>query len=275
MAIADSSGTKLFEYKYDAWGNPADAGTIPAAYQELARLNPFRYRGYVWDEETGLYYLRSRYYRPEWGRFVNCDSLIQNKRGNLDNNIYAYCENNLVAVSDNDGKNTDRIESYFQEQNTVPKYSIRALKPNEKLYPIAPKRITERIREFLKSKGLKMLNNVPVKEIDKNKYVTVVYKDFEKFPYKVELEMDRMPFPSIADYMSFAFMAIEGSCSVLASNSASQRLEPISKTGQLVGMFGSNQQIPSDSFLTKERSFEYIDGTLYPIDWADVSQGNW
>ncbi|MEA4933535.1 MAG: RHS repeat-associated core domain-containing protein [Lawsonibacter sp.] len=41
----------------------------------LGKDNPFRYRGYVWDEETGLYYLRSRYYDPSWGRFVNADKL--------------------------------------------------------------------------------------------------------------------------------------------------------------------------------------------------------
>lgn len=62
-------------------------GTMAAT---LGTLNPFRYRGYVYDEETGLYYLRIRYYNPVWKRFVNADQIlkIQNL---LDNNIFCYC----------------------------------------------------------------------------------------------------------------------------------------------------------------------------------------
>ena len=49
---------------------------MTSAYGKLAQLNPFRYRGYVWDEETGLYSLGSRYYDPAWGRFLNADAAI-------------------------------------------------------------------------------------------------------------------------------------------------------------------------------------------------------
>ncbi|MEG1844328.1 MAG: hypothetical protein RR296_08795, partial [Clostridia bacterium] len=76
IAIVDNVGSKVVEYGYDAWGKPtktaskvaADGSTLTIEYAELARLNPFRYRGYVWDVETGYYYLRSRYYDPAWGR---------------------------------------------------------------------------------------------------------------------------------------------------------------------------------------------------------------
>ncbi len=47
----------------------------PAWQIPLGKGNPFRYRGYVYDDETKLYYLRSRYYNPAWGRFINADSL--------------------------------------------------------------------------------------------------------------------------------------------------------------------------------------------------------
>jgi uncharacterized protein RhaS with RHS repeats len=61
IALLDSSGNLDGEYTYDAWGNPID---IPGS--EVANLNPLRYRGYVYDRETGLYYLQSRYYNPIW-----------------------------------------------------------------------------------------------------------------------------------------------------------------------------------------------------------------
>ena len=61
-SLIDTDSTRMVEYVYDAWGNPiSKTGTLAAT---LGTLNPFRYRGYVYDEETGLYYLRSRYYNP-------------------------------------------------------------------------------------------------------------------------------------------------------------------------------------------------------------------
>ena len=67
VVILDSNGTKIVEYKYDAWGTPLDVGGGMAS--SLGALNPFRYRGYVFDQETGLYYLRSRYYDACLDRF--------------------------------------------------------------------------------------------------------------------------------------------------------------------------------------------------------------
>ena len=69
----------------------------------LDTLNPFRYRGYVYDEETGLYYLRSRYYNPEWGRFINADALLGQVGALLDHNLFAYCGNNPVMHTDEFG----------------------------------------------------------------------------------------------------------------------------------------------------------------------------
>ena len=76
IALIDSNGEKVVEYKYDAWGRIlSKTGTMAST---LGTLNPFRYRGYVYDEETGLYYLRSRYYNPEWARFLNADTRAGN-----------------------------------------------------------------------------------------------------------------------------------------------------------------------------------------------------
>ena len=64
---------------------------------------PFRYRGYVYDEETGFFYLQSRYYNPELGRFISADVYLSTGQGVLGHNAYAYCLNNPVNMSDNDG----------------------------------------------------------------------------------------------------------------------------------------------------------------------------
>ena len=94
IALVDADGTKVVEYRYDAWGTPlSKTGTLATT---LGTLNPFRYRGYVYDEETGLYYLRSRYYNPEWGRFVNADTI-------WNGSLFAYCHNSTVAYIDTDG----------------------------------------------------------------------------------------------------------------------------------------------------------------------------
>ena len=100
LGLFDKSGGKVVEYTYDSWGKlisttGSKAGTLGAA-------NPFRYRGYYYDSESGLYYLNSRYYDPETGRFVNADGQINSDL--LGKNLFAYCNNNPVNHSDPDGK---------------------------------------------------------------------------------------------------------------------------------------------------------------------------
>ncbi|MEG0772707.1 RHS repeat-associated core domain-containing protein [Clostridium sp.] len=65
--------------------------------------NPYRYRGYRYDTETGLYYLQSRYYNPEWGRFINADALIGQTGELLGHNMFAYTKNNPVNFKDDSG----------------------------------------------------------------------------------------------------------------------------------------------------------------------------
>ena len=96
--IVDSNGVQVVSYSYDAWGKPSVAAGSMAA--TLGALNPFRYRGYIYDSETSLYYLNSRYYSPEIGRFISLDSLdvptISPESTKWDKNLYAYCDNNPV-----------------------------------------------------------------------------------------------------------------------------------------------------------------------------------
>ncbi len=70
----------------------------------LGQVNPLRYRGYVYDTETGLYYLQSRYYNPEIGRFINADAFVSTGQGILGNNMFAYCNNNPAVRKDDDGE---------------------------------------------------------------------------------------------------------------------------------------------------------------------------
>ncbi|MEA5015629.1 MAG: RHS repeat-associated core domain-containing protein [Candidatus Limiplasma sp.] len=100
--IVDMTGAIVVEYRYDAWGKPV--ATIGSMAETLGYDNPFRYRGYVYDEETGLYYLRSRYYDPVWGRFVNADSMMGRVSRLCSHNLFAYCLNQPVTQADSSGK---------------------------------------------------------------------------------------------------------------------------------------------------------------------------
>ena len=99
VAIADKNGDIVANYYYDAWGNITQITGNTA----LAQTNPLRYRSYYYDSETGYYHLKSRYYSPEVGRFLNVDGYVQTGQGLLDKNMFAYCLNNPVMMTDKDG----------------------------------------------------------------------------------------------------------------------------------------------------------------------------
>ena len=101
IALADASTGKLaVTYTYDAWGKLVKLEDSTA--NSVGTQNPFRYRGYYYDTETGLYYLQSRYYDPDTGRFVNADTQLN--EGVLGYNMFAYCENNPVMREDSTGE---------------------------------------------------------------------------------------------------------------------------------------------------------------------------
>ena len=102
IGLIDSANTEVVKYTYDAWGKPLSVTGSLA--NTIGYYNPFRYRGYVYDVETGLYYLRSRYYNPRWGRFVNADANIGHSQGIISHNIMAYCCNRPINNFDPDGK---------------------------------------------------------------------------------------------------------------------------------------------------------------------------
>ena len=104
--LVNASGTQVVSYTYDPWGAPMSTdGTMAST---LGTANPLRYRGYVYDTETGLYYLTSRYYNPVWGRFINADTAAvvaaSPDKANWDKNLFAYCDNDPVNRKDDGGE---------------------------------------------------------------------------------------------------------------------------------------------------------------------------
>ena len=104
--LVDSSNQVVVRYQYNSWGKVTS--TQDTSGVSLATLNPFRYRKYVYDPETGLYCLGSRYYDPEVGRFVNADDtdvIFAKPQELYSKNLYVYCDNNPVIRED--------IQGYF------------------------------------------------------------------------------------------------------------------------------------------------------------------
>ena len=97
MSFTDNTGAVVAEYTYDAWGNTISATGTWAA------VNPLRYRGYFWDSETGYYWLQTRYYNPQWRRFLNADSLFVAGDVLTAANMYGYCDNNPIMKIDPTG----------------------------------------------------------------------------------------------------------------------------------------------------------------------------
>lgn len=110
IALCDMIAQVEARYTYDAWGkivSVTDANgeeiTDPTS---VALVNPIRYRGYYYDDESGLYYLNSRYYNPEWGRFICADNtnfVTVNPFHLTDKSLYSYCDNNPIMYKDSSG----------------------------------------------------------------------------------------------------------------------------------------------------------------------------
>ena len=110
IGLVDSNGDLIVSYVYDAWGNHrVKAGTVDisnlAVYNaHVGNVNPFRYRGYYFDTETGFYYLPARYYDPATGRFISQDDHAYLDPETINGlNLYAYCLNNPVMCFDPTG----------------------------------------------------------------------------------------------------------------------------------------------------------------------------
>ena len=102
VRILNASGAEVVSYAYDAWGKVLSvSGSLSST---VGAANPFRYRGYYYDTETGWYYLNTRYYDPNVGRFLSPDTILGANGGLMGYNLYAYCNNNPVNHIDPTGE---------------------------------------------------------------------------------------------------------------------------------------------------------------------------
>lgn len=106
IGIFDTDGNVVVNYAYDAWGRILSVGGTMA--WTLGQINPFRYRSYYYDVETRLFYVGSRYYDPEMGRFLNADATdvltASMDKPNWDKNLFEYCDNNPIMRADSNGQ---------------------------------------------------------------------------------------------------------------------------------------------------------------------------
>ena len=107
IALLDNNGVVVVKYVYDAWGMcevRTPDGSPLTDPSHIGNLNPYRYRGYYYDTETGLYFLKTRYYDPQIGRFITIDDLSYLDPETINGlNLYAYCANNPVMNVDENG----------------------------------------------------------------------------------------------------------------------------------------------------------------------------
>ena len=150
VALVDANGNIKVTYTYDAWGNVTS--TTDTSGTGLAEKNPYRYRGYRYDGETGLYYLQSRYYSPEWGRFVNFDdtAVVQGSSEKLlTTNGFAYGDNNPANTEDQCGH-----ETYYNTIDAAAKafcfkYNFYSIKANREYgAPIYEKIVNKKTKYF-------------------------------------------------------------------------------------------------------------------------------
>ncbi len=114
--ITNADGEVVAKYSYDAFGKPTTV--FDSSGKSIAHYNPFRYRSYYYDTETGLYYLQSRYYDANTGRFVNADEVIYlGESGSIiNNNLFLYCENDPNDIIDPSGNYIVYIHGWQDDQ---------------------------------------------------------------------------------------------------------------------------------------------------------------
>jgi len=109
IVLTDGYGNPLARYTYDAWGKLLSVtdknGNAITSAEHIAHINPSRYRGYYYDREIGMYYLQSRYYDPEVGRFINADTaeVLEYPSTFWETNLFSYCNNNPTNDTDRSG----------------------------------------------------------------------------------------------------------------------------------------------------------------------------
>ena len=209
VGIIDNSGNLVVEYKYDAWGKPLSiTGTLKTT---LGEYNPFRYRGYVWDEETRLYYLRSRYYNPTISRFICEDTCVisAQKVGGI--NMFAYCVNRPILGYDPMGK---RYIDALSVQHEIKKQRELALEYTKQTRPQkASQSVVKEIDRYLSNRNFDRLTDVYVYQVGKQEYYSTIIggmwykKRFQYLPkyehFKAIFKINTYEWISTSDLISY------------------------------------------------------------------------
>ena len=108
IGLIDNAGAQVVSYLYDSWGKlisikDKDGKDVTTDTNHVGYKNLYRYRGYRYDSETGMYYLQSRYYNPEWGKFISADTILGDEGDLLSHNVFLYCSNSPVNMTDEAG----------------------------------------------------------------------------------------------------------------------------------------------------------------------------
>ncbi len=140
IGLIDTNGTQVVRYVYDAWGKVLS--TTGSLASTLGTVQPFRYRGYVYDIETGLYYLRSRYYNPIWQRFVNADVLVKG-------NMFGYCSCSPIILSDPFGLLDVVVIGYSDDGEEELSFADAVNASNQRKDTILNDTITPGIRKYI------------------------------------------------------------------------------------------------------------------------------
>ena len=193
IALIDDTGETVVEYKYNSWGKilsitGSKAGTI-------GKTNPFRYRGYYYDEETGMYYLKNRYYDPEIRRFISADSYISGFNSTMCN-VFCYCGNNPVSNTDPEGTFFKQIVHFFKSKWKKTKKAVAKVynfvRENVATFVGTESYQTSKVDEVLVDGVVKVTQTISTRNTSSNSEMVTVYanhvngKSFE-FGYSMDV----------------------------------------------------------------------------------------
>ena len=230
IGILDSNYNEVVTYTYNSWGlltNKTDTTSI-----NLSTINPFRYRSYYYDEETNLYYLNSRYYNPEWGRFVNEDGIMRSNNVITSSNLFCYCNNNYINYSDASGMFFEKIKNAVKKATSVLKREITkaaAKSPKSTLtigstsylkivkdYPISSKLFNKSMWNPKAKLSKKTENQIQKALLESDEFRegvdSIIEKNY-KFNYGFVSDMESITFESGDLYYAFHKANIRVSCS--------------------------------------------------------------
>ena len=156
IAIVDKAGNTVARYAYDAWG----ACIFASGESEIASINPFRYRGYYCDIETGYYYLQTRYYDPATGRFLNSDDIkyLGTTDTSIGFNLFSYCDNNPVNRSDVNGHSW--ISDRFNDVKNAAKKIAKAVSNTAQKVVSTAKNVTTTVKNAVVNTAKKVATTV-------------------------------------------------------------------------------------------------------------------